>query len=338
MKRIFPIVILLALISACQSQNNDLITINGLTMGTTYTVKLKQEDASPGKDRIHTDIEAILGNINNSMSTYIKDSELSRLNHSNLTDCQAISDDLYTVIEHAIEVSELSDGAFDVTVGPLVNLWGFGPDPFDLEVPADHEIALIKNQVGYEKINLNSTGKRISKSDPRIYIDLSGIAKGYAVDKIAAHLDKFNIQHYLVDIGGEIIARGTNNQQQVWQIGIEQADSTTRLVQRIIGLDNIAMATSGDYRNYFEKDGVRYSHTINPVTGKPIIHSLASVTVLDRTTMHADALATAFMVLGPDKTLTIANKLKIPVFMIVKTNNGFEEKYNDYFKPYFLIK
>jgi len=305
-----------------------------MTMGTTYSIKLISDDNNIDKNKIHTDIDFILADVNQSMSTYIADSELSLVNQTSVSDWQHISDDLFDVIEHANDVSLITNGAFDVTVGPLVNLWGFGPDPFTQEIPNESILEATKQHTGYKKILFNKSSLSIAKSDPDIYIDLSGIAKGFAVDKIALYLDKNNIQNYLVEIGGELVGKGLNADNLPWQIGIEQANSFERSVQNIVKLDNMAMATSGDYRNYFEKDGVRYSHTIDPVTGKPIIHNLASVTVLHNSAMHADAMATAFMVMGTEKTHLLAKKLEIAVYTLSKTDDGFEEKYNQHFKSY----
>lgn len=310
------------------------MVINGLTMGTSYSIKIVPNGNELDKNTVHTNIENILADINQAMSTYIDDSELSLFNQSRITDWQVLSADLYQVIQHGNQVSSISSGAFDITVGPLVNLWGFGPDPYSREIPSDSVIQSIKQHSGYEKLDFDATTQRISKSDPVVTIDLSGIAKGFAVDKIAQYLNELGITDYLVEIGGELIGKGTNAKQQAWQIGIEQANPLERSVQRIVGLDNIAMATSGDYRNYFEKDGVRYSHTIDPASGKPISHTLAAVTVLHSSAIHADALATAFMVSGPEKSLALANEIGVALYMIIKTNAGFEERYNDRFKPY----
>lgn len=310
------------------------MVINGLTMGTSYSIKIVPNGNELDKNTVPTNIENILADINQAMSTYIDDSELSLFNQSRITDWQVLSADLYQVIQHGNQVSSISSGAFDITVGPLVNLWGFGPDPYSREIPSDSVIQSIKQHSGYEKLDFDATTQRISKSDPVVTIDLSGIAKGFAVDKIAQYLNELGITDYLVEIGGELIGKGTNAKQQAWQIGIEQANPLERSVQRIVGLDNIAMATSGDYRNYFEKDGVRYSHTIDPASGKPISHTLAAVTVLHSSAMHADALATAFMVSGPEKSLALANEIGVALYMIIKTNAGFEERYNDRFKPY----
>jgi FAD:protein FMN transferase len=322
------------MISACQQASDRTSSISGLTMGTTYSVKWLTEDKSINKGKIHTDIEGILAHVNQSMSTYIPDSELSRLNQVKGDDWQTISDDLYAVITHAINVSVITNGAFDITVGPLVNLWGFGPDPFTHEIPDESVLEETIKHTGYQHIAIELLSNKFSKSEPDIYIDLSGIAKGFAVDKIAQYLDNNNIQNYLVEIGGELRGKGLNASHQAWQIGIEQAETNERSVQRIISLKNSAMATSGDYRNYFEKEGIRYSHTIDPNTGKPITHNLASVTVIDDSAMHADAMATAFMVLGTEKTHSLANQLGIAVYTLTKAKNGFEERYNSHFKPY----
>jgi len=342
MRRLILILSLICIISACQKPSEAVINIHGVTMGTTYSVKMLTPKNSQknglDKDNIHADIENILNDINQTMSTYIADSELSLINQGNVSDWQAISDDLYDVIEHANTISAISNGAFDVTVGPLVNIWGFGPDPFTQEIPDESSIQAAKQHTGFEKILFDRSSKRISKSHPKLYIDLSGIAKGFAVDKIALYLDKNYFQDYLIEIGGELLGKGLNANHVAWQIGIEQATPLERTVQRIVDLKNMAMATSGDYRNYFEKEGVRYSHTINPNTGTPIKHNLASVTVLDKSAMHADALATAFMVMGTEKAHALANELGIAVYTLSKTNTGFDEKYNNYFKPYLSDK
>ena len=329
--RILIIIFLMIGTGACQNNNYKIVLINGLTMGTTYSIKIKTADTVVNQEKIRAGIEKILLEINQKMSTYIVDSELSVINFSNSLDSNLISDDLFKVISHANTISKTTNGAFDITVGPLVNLWGFGPNKSENKIPSNEEIELIKKNIGYKKIYLNKETTSIKKLHPDLYVDLSGIAKGFAVDKIALYLNSYNLENYLVEIGGELIAKGTNEDNEVWQIGIENPNNN---LAKIIGLKDIAMATSGDYRNYFEKNGVRYSHTINPNTGKPIKHKLASVTVLDKTAMNADALATAFMVLGPAKTIELANELKIGVYLIIKNDENFYEEYNEYFEPF----
>ena len=333
--RIFILTIFLIIsISACQKTSYEILVLNGLTMGTTYSVKINTDNAFVEKNKISNDIDEILSEINQSMSTYIKESELSNINYSTISDWQSISDDLFEVINHAINVSLKTNGAFDITIAPLVNLWGFGPDKLQNKIPTDEIIELTKKNTGYKKISIDKSLKMISKLEPNLHIDLSGIAKGFAVDKIARYLDKCGFKNYLVEIGGELIGKGLNKDKEIWQIGIDNPNNNSDRIKRIIQLEDMAMATSGNYMNYFEKDGIRYSHTINPVTGRPIKHKLASVTVLDSSTMNADALATAFMVLGPEKALSLANNLEIALYLIIKNGERFEEKYNDYFMPY----
>ena len=332
--RIFALITFLIVAStACQQNSDEILVINGLSMGTTYTIKVRINN-NTDKVNIHDDIEEILSEINQSMSNYIKESELSMINLSGRSDWQSVSDNLFTVINHAKNIHVKTEGAFDITVGPLVNLWGFGPNIVENKIPSDEMIESIKENTGFEKIFLDETHKRILKSNPNLYIDLSGIAKGFSIDKIALYLDKKGFNNYLIEIGGELLAKGKNADKKVWQIGIENPNNDNEAINHIISLNNIAMATSGDYKNYFEKDNVRYSHIIDPITGKPIKHKLISVTVLDYSAMSADALATGFMVLGPEKTLLLANKLKIPVYLIIKNDDYFEKKYNDYFLPF----
>ena len=210
---------------ACQNNNYKIVLINGLTMGTTYSIKIKTADAVVNQEKIRADIEKILLEINQKMSTYIVDSELSVINFSNSLDSNLISDDLFKVISHANTISKTTNGAFDITVGPLVNLWGFGPNKSENKIPSNEEIELIKKNIGYKKIYLNKETTSIKKLHPDLYVDLSGIAKGFAVDKIALYLNSYNLENYLVEIGGELIAKGTNEDNEVWQIGIENPNN-----------------------------------------------------------------------------------------------------------------
>jgi len=333
--RIFILITFLIIVTAsCKPNYSEILVINGLTMGTTYSIKIKTNKDDINKKIIHDEIEEILFKINQSMSNYIKESELSIINLSKKSDWQSVSDDLFTVINHAKKISVITEGAFDITIGPLVNLWGFGPNKFDNKIPAPDIIKSVKENTGFQKLLLDKSHKRILKSNPNLYMDLSGIAKGFSIDKIALYLDKKGFENYLIEIGGELLAKGENADKKIWQIGIENPNDIGSTVENIIQLNNVAMATSGDYKNYFEKDNIRYSHVIDPVTGKPIKHKLVSVTVLDYSAMNADALATGFMVLGPEKTLSLADRLKIPVYLIIKNNDNFEKKYNDYFVPF----
>ncbi len=305
-------------------------------MGTTYHISYDPRTVDKQPIKIHERIDSILLEINEHMSTYIADSELSLFNRVNLPLPITLSSELFLVMETANEISQLTDGAFDVTVGPLVNLWGFGANKPAKKntVPDDNTINQVKAFTGYQKLSFDHERSTVTKTVSEIYVDLSAIAKGYAVDKLAVYMDSINVEHYLIDIGGEVRAKGNNHHGSPWRIAIEQPDPYSRSIQRIVNLNAMSMATSGDYRNYFEENGIRYSHTIDPTTGRPVTHGLASVTVLHESCMRADAMATAFMVMGPEKTMELADTLAMPIFMLIKNEHGFEQQYNDAFKPY----
>ena len=323
------------LLAAC-GQSDAQQTLTGSTMGTTYTVKVRPVPASIELDELHTNIERILAEVNSTMSTYDPDSELSQLNQNPSTDWLEISEGLLVVLQAALAASELSDGVFDVTVGPLVNVWGFGPDMTEDDIPLDAAIADAMARAGYRRIQLRDTPPALKKERSDIYIDLSAIAKGYAVDRVAHYLDALGIANYLVEIGGELRGRGQNPEDRPWSIAIEKPVPGERAVERVIHITDQGMATSGNYRNFFEKDGRRYAHIIDPRTGKPIAHELASVTVVSNTCMHADAMATALLALGPEAGFALAEQQRLAVFFITIETDGFREKYTSAFEPYLV--
>lgn len=334
--RIFCVIIWLVAFTGCGRApgSGELLVLEGLTMGTTYVVKLNEPDLSAAEKDLRQNIEVILKNINHEMSTYLSDSVLTQINSKATTEWQEITPGLHEVINIALTISLLTEGAFDITVGPLVNLWGFGPGGRPEKVPADEDIQSTLKKSGFHYIQLASTPPLLIKEHADLYLDLSGIAKGFGVDEVAVYLESTGIKNYMVEIGGEVRARGKNNKGTVWRIGIEKPVTGKRSVQRIIQLDDIAMATSGDYRNYFEKDGIRYSHTINPNTGRPITHNLASVTVLDGSATTADALATGLLVMGLEKAWNLALRENISALFIYRENDGFSEKVTPGFQRY----
>ena len=334
--RILPTLILITVLLttvACdkQPEKGELIVVSGLTMGTVYNIKIVTVDDTLNRELINREIEKVFNETNRSMSTYDEDSELSSINRSKDSENIPLSQGLYSVLDLALEICKFTNGAFDVTIGPLVNLWGFGPVKKSEVIPDQNEIRRLLDRTGCEKLELGHDRGYIRKLHPDIYIDLSGIAKGYGVDKIAEYLESLQIQNYLVEVGGEIRARGINEKGRKWRIGIEKPVTLERRIQKIVQLDDTGMATSGDYRNYFEVEGVRYSHTIDPSTGSPVAHNLVSVTVLDPSAARADALATALLVMGPDKGYRFAQESNISAYFIEKVNNVFEEKYTDPF-------
>jgi thiamine biosynthesis lipoprotein len=265
------------------------------------------------------------------MSTYIPDSELMIFNAASVNDWRGISLPLENVLRLSQTISKRSDGAFDITVGPLVNLWGFGPGKHEDQVPDQTAIDDARATMGYQKLELEQ-GQARKLAD--IKLDLSAIAKGYGVDWVADLIARKGVNNYMVEIGGEIRVSGVNAKGHSWRIAIEQPSMLEQSVHKAISISNVGMATSGDYRNYFEKDGKRFSHTINPVTGYPIEHTLASVTVIAKTSAEADAWATAINVLGPEKGMEVANREQLAVYMIVKEADGFSDRASAAFATY----
>ncbi|WP_036128394.1 FAD:protein FMN transferase [Marinobacter nitratireducens] len=298
--------------------------ISGPVFGTSYHINVVLTDDPERLENLASGIEAELEKVDAAMSTWRDDSELSAINqHADQTDWINLSDPLYEVLTKAVEVSELTGGAFDITVGPVVNLWGFGPRARPETAPTDEELAEMLSRIGYDKLELKEAPKALRSDIPQ-YIDLSAIAKGYGVDVVSRYLQKEGVTAYLVEIGGEVRVNGRKPDGSAWRLAIEQPVSEGRQVNRVVALEQRAMATSGDYRNYYESEGRRYSHTIDPSTGKPITHNLASVTVIAGDCMTADALATGFNVLGYERASELATRENIPAYFIVRTDDGFE--------------
>lgn len=308
------------------------IAVSGETMGTTYHIRYVSANPRHEPEKIKERVDAVLEQINSQMSTYDPNSELSRFNQRQTTEPVVVSRSLETVVRRALEIAEETDGLLDVTVGPLVNLWSFGPQQRPETIPTAEELADAKAATGYRHLTVEN--HQLQKHIPELYVDLSTIAKGYGVDRVARLLEQMEIQNYLVEIGGEMRMKGVKPGSQPWRIAIEKPDNTQRAAQRILEPGNSAIATSGDYRNYFEEDGVRYSHIIDPRTGKPIQHNLVSVTVLAETCMDADAYATALTVMGPEQALAFAENKGLAVLLIVRENGDFKEYTSTAFKPY----
>ena len=270
-------------------------------MGTTYAVRVVTVDPWPQaeRDRIGAKIQAVLDDVESKMSHYLPSSELSRFNRQRTTRPFPVSADTFEVVRQARRLSELTAGALDITVAPLVNAWGFGPVEPDRLPPDGERLSQLREHVGYAGIELDAAASTLRKTIPAIEGDLSAVAKGYGVDQVAAALREAGLTRYLVEVGGEIVAAGTNHLDRPWRIGIESPVAGGG-IQRVVSLRDRAMATSGDYRNAREVDGRWLSHTIDPRTGRPVEHRLASVSVVAERCVVADGLATALEVLGPD--------------------------------------
>ncbi|WP_448548336.1 FAD:protein FMN transferase [Thalassotalea fusca] len=306
--------------------------LQGRTMGTTYNITIVTEKGSLDTTALQAEIDQLLVDVNQSMSTYIDDSELSRFNQYRGQDPVQVSPELALVVTEAIRLGKLSQGKLDVTAGKLINLWGFGPDKRPDVVPSEEDIALARSQSGIDKLEIN--GEKLTKLVPELYVDLSTIAKGYGVDVVADLIEKKGINNYIVEIGGEMRLKGKKETGELWHVAVEKPVSNERAIyQFIVPLDN-AVATSGDYRNYFEDNGKRYSHIIDPHTAQPIDHKLVSVTVIHPSSMTADGLSTAMMVMGEKKALAFAEENDIAALLIYKSENGFIEQSTVKFMQY----
>lgn len=315
----------LLLLSACGTNVAPEVELAGNTMGTQFSVKLAAGDAVNDAIQLEKDIEASLAHVEQMMSTYLPDAEISRFNSSTSTDWQKVSEEFCLSVEDALAVSALTDGAFDITVGSLVNLWGFGPGNIIDEPPANDTISTMLKSVGYKHLQADCSQPALKKDIAALALDMSASGKGYAADRVAGVLDAAGIENYLVEIGGELRLRGHKANNTSWAIGIEAPLPNQRRPHAILHLTDTAMATSGDYRNYFEASGKRYSHTIDTRTGRPVTHSLASVTVIDDEGYRADAMATALLVMGPDAGMELATREGMAVLFLLRTENGIEE-------------
>ncbi|MEN8222483.1 MAG: FAD:protein FMN transferase [Acidobacteriota bacterium] len=329
-------------ISGCSSSEtpvNNQLVFSGNTMGTTFTVKIVKNnflllgDYNKKVKEIENGITGLLRDINRKMSTWISDSEISLFNRTPEGEWFDITGETAFVLSSALEISELTGGSFDITVGPLINLWGFGPDRKPVKIPSMEDLQKVKTITGYKKLSVRTSPPSAKKDVRKLYCDLSGIAKGYGVDAVSSFLDSKGFYNYLVEIGGEISVRGNNGKGEEWRLGVLSPDGSNS-IKKIITIGDKAMATSGDYHNYFEDEGVRYSHIIDPVTGHPITHKLVSVTVIMDNCMEADALATGITVMGPENGYEFAVQNSIPVYMIVKDGDGYKDKMTPSFKPF----
>ena len=326
------------ILTGCEQPPPDpTVRITGSTMGTSYDLKLVPTPGQTIPADLKNRVEALLAGINKAMSTYDPESELSRFNRNPGVDWIAVSPELQQIVAESLQISELSSGVFDITVGPLVNLWGFGPEPRRDQAPSEAAIAQARERIGYWRLHVRDEPPALKKDRPDLYVDLSAIAKGYGVDQLAALVSSIGIHDYLVSIGGEVQARGRNGKGQPWTIAIEQPVPGQRAVERLIRLGDHSISTSGDYRNFFEQNGQRYSHLINPRTGRPVPQTLASVTVIGNQSAQADATATALMAAGPEFGFRLASEHHLAAFFILIGPDGaFQERYTPEFEPYFL--
>lgn len=302
--------------------------LSGTTMGTSWCVKLIATSSAQGQD-IHRGVQRELDRLEAQMSTWKSTSALNLFNGAPAGNWCVLPKEVFTVLQCALHIAQDTAGAFDPTVGELVNRWGFGPSIRRPAVPSESELVDMRSRMNQRRISLD-VNQRAALQPGGICLDLSSIAKGFSVDHIAEYLGTLGIESYLVEVGGELRGRGVKMDGMPWWVGLELPPTTNRAPSTpreplIVALHDLAIATSGDYRRCFQEGGVRYSHIIDPRSGRPAQNGVATVTVLHAGCMQADAYSTALMVLGVEEGLNLATRLGLPALFVCHTARGLEE-------------
>ncbi|WP_373240174.1 FAD:protein FMN transferase ApbE [Kluyvera ascorbata] len=321
------IVILLA---GCDNTNTpatpkaQVTVLDGKTMGTFWRVSVVGIDQNRAEE-LRQKVQTLLDGDDQLLSTWKSDSALMRFNHSQSTTPWPVSEGMADIVTESLRIGQKTRGAMDITVGPLVNLWGFGPDKQPVKTPSQAQINAAKARTGLEKLTvINRAGQQyLQKSIPDLYVDLSTVGEGYAADHLARLMVEEGISRYLVSVGGALVSRGMNGEGQPWRVAIQKPTDRENAVQAIVDINGHGISTSGSYRNYYELDGKRISHVIDPQTGRPITHNLVSVTVIAPTALEADGWDTGLMVLGTEKAQQVVREQGLAVYMIMKEGDGF---------------
>jgi thiamine biosynthesis lipoprotein len=320
-----------AMLLACDKERPAVAELSGATMGTTFSIRIAPPPTAVTQQRLRLDIERRLREINDLMSTYQADSALMRFNRSSDTNWLAVPMELANLIARAQAISRLSDGRYDITVQPLVELWGFGAAGARSTPPLQDEIEAVLARVGYTQLSVSESPPRLRKNIAGLQIDLSSIAKGWAVDELAKLLETQGQNDFLVEIGGEVRAQGRKADGSPWRVAIQHPADAGLAVHRVVELNDHAMATSGDYRNYFVAGGESYPHTIDPKSGQSIRQDLASVSVIADNCADADAWATALLAMGQHNAPALADRLELEAVFLVRTPNGLREQLSSAF-------
>lgn len=323
---------LLLAVLALSGCGEPVLEFAGPTMGSSYSVKYVQGANGPAVAQAQAATEAILAEIDQQLSTYRDDSLIARFNALPAHSCQPMPAQVLALVAFAEQLSLRSAGAFDLTVEPLLNLWGFGPQSSTEQVPTPAQIAVVRARVSYQHLRID--GQQLCK-DAAVEVDFNSIAAGYAVDRITARLLELGVSSYLVEATGELKAQGLKPDGKPWRIAIEAPLEHRQVAEKILALDGYGVSTSGDYHNYFERDGLRYSHSLDPQTGAPIRHALAQVTVVDRSVQRADGLSTLLMVLGPERGLQYAEREGIAALLVSRSGQGFVSRASSTFTHLF---
>ncbi|MDC0947843.1 FAD:protein FMN transferase [Gammaproteobacteria bacterium] len=311
--------------------------LSGQTMGTSWSIVI-DSDHEPDAGSIAAGVEAVLESVNATFSTWREDSELSQLNADPSRGQRPISEQFADLLDIALRWSERSNGAFDVTIGPLVELWGFGSASEKRSVPDAKQIAQARKRVGWEQVYVEAHSGELMRESDGMRLDFSAIAKGYGVELLSDFLVDAGYPSHLVEIGGEVQVGDSKLDGGAWRVGIVNPERIGPRALRVVPLVGLAMATSGDYRNYYEIDGVKYSHTLDPVTARPVTHALASVSVIHPSCTVADVLSTTLMVLGPEKGLAFANQWDVAAYFLVTQDEGYQRVASRAMQPFLNVE
>ena len=328
------------LAAGCEQQKEEAdagIVLEGKTMGTQWRVSLAGVPAAQAAG-LREKIQQRLDADDHELSTWKKDSALSRFNQDRTMQPYPISSNMADIITVALRIGRLTDGAMDITVGPLVNLWGFGPDQQPPHTPSQTDIAAAKALTGLRHLQVTerADGAWLQKDLPGLYVDLSTMGEGFATDHLARLMEEEGIANYLVSVGGAVLSRGHNPAGSPWRVAIQKPTDRENAAQALVDLQGHGISTSGSYRNYYELDGRRISHVINPQTGQPIEHRLVSATVIATTALEADGWDTGLMVLGSEKAQALALREHLAVYLITKEKQGFSSWMSPQFRAFLL--
>lgn len=306
-------------------------------MGTFWRISLAGV-APERKASLQKAVQQQLDEDDRQLSTWKNDSVLSRFNQYRGSDPQPVSENMADIVSLSLRIGRKTAGAMDITVGPLVNLWGFGPDKQPLKEPTQAQIDAAKALTGLQHLQViqKAEGAYLQKDLPGLYVDLSTVGEGFATDHLARLMEKEGINSYLVSVGGAVLTRGKNAQGQPWKVAIQKPTDRENAVQAVVDLQGHGISTSGSYRNYYELDGKRISHVIDPVTGRPIQHKLVSATVIATTALEADGWDTGLMVLGEEKAKALALRENLAVYLIEKQGEGFSSWMSPQFKAFIV--
>jgi FAD:protein FMN transferase len=326
-----------ALLTGCGGSDSQIV-LSGPTMGTLYAVKVVAAPVGVDAAAVRVAIDDVLAQVDREMSGYRADSQIAQFNASTSTDWFPVSPQVARVVQTALEVAQSSGGAFDVTVAPLVNAWGFGAAGRPAQLPDDGELADMRRRVGHRKLQARMSPPALRKEQADLAVDLNGIAPGFAIDALAERLTAMGVENFMIDIGGEVLARGRNGEGQPWRVAVEKPLDAQPAPYAIVQLDGMSISTSGEYRQYYMRDGRRYSHTIDPRTGRPVEHELAAVVVIGATSMQVDAWTTALNVLGPEEGYALALERHMPALFVLQRDGRRQPRMTPELEKYLVVR